>query len=475
MSSPFVRGPVGLLVVVCGLAAGCPPEVPPPAGPPVWTPEVSYPTPEAATVRGLLDRRGLIHAHSVFSHDACDDMPILDNGERDPVCLDDFRRGFCQAGHDFVFLSDHPTHFADGAFPDTLLYDPARGDTLVDRGAGPVANWVGDCDRPGLIIAGTEGETLTVGLEGHVPGDSAARRALYGSRDPAALGTLHDQGALVLLMHTEDETPETLADPGIDGFEMFNLHANTLLNVGNILEVLLRIGDGDPEVAHPDLLALHLVSEDDRYLSKWSKVLAAGHKKVTTMGTDCHRNALPTITADGERIDSYRRMMRMFSNHLLVEPAADGTYDDTHLKAALAAGRLYGAFEYLGYPVGFDYRAETGGTVHEMGETVALDEGAVFQLTLPTIQNLDPTAPQPVFTTRILRATDEGWAEVARGDGDLSYTPDAPGAYRAEVRMIPYHLHQALRADAKLLLVWRFDDEDAADWVWIYSNAIYVE
>ena len=100
-----------------------------------------------------------------------------------------------------------------------------------------------------------------------------------------------------------------------------------------------------------------IFSEDPDYLERWGRVLAAGKSIVTTMGTDCHRNTFTAQLQDGERVDSYRRMMSAFSNHLLVELDEEGRFDDRDLIAALDARRVFGVFEYLGHPVGFDVQA----------------------------------------------------------------------------------------------------------------------
>ena len=72
----------------------------------------------------------------------------------------------------------------------------------------------------------------------------------------------------------------------------------------------------------------------------------------------------------------------------------------------------------------------------------------------------------PLLTTRILRATAQSWVEVASASGDLRFRPSEPGAYRAEIRMRPRHLRQAL------------GDYDAraidGDMVWVYANPIYI-
>src|SRR5262249_5824603 len=153
---------------------------------------------------------------------------------------------------------------------------------------------------------------------------------------------------------------------------MYNLHANTLVGAGGALELVLRFDRGDTTLLHPDLALLNWITEDPRYMSRWGTVLASGQKRVTTMGTDCHRNTFPALASDRERLPRCQRFMIGCSIPHLVRTSADGTWDDRNLKDALKAGRLYGAFELLGYPVGFDYRAEIDKTVHEMGEQLSL-------------------------------------------------------------------------------------------------------
>ena len=99
-----------------------------------WEPGKTFPTPREPNARGLLDRRGLIHAHSVHSHDACDDMPKDDMGNFDTVCDHDFREGLCRSRHDFVFLTDHTGSFSEIEYPDALLYRPLWGDELIEIG-----------------------------------------------------------------------------------------------------------------------------------------------------------------------------------------------------------------------------------------------------------------------------------------------------------------------------------------------------
>jgi hypothetical protein len=428
-----------------------------------WTPGQVFATPTAPNARGLLDRRGLIHAHSIHSHDACDNAPRDDAGVPDMVCDADFRRGLCQSRHDFVFLTDHTGQFDETEFPETLLYRPDAGDMLVERGGEPVANWAGCPDGSrALIMAGCESESMPVGLLHHIPG----RGSVYGSLVPADLLTQQAHGAVSLVAHTENYTPDQLANLPLQGFEMFNLHANTFLNAGTALVLLNDVGNHEPDMIHPDLVFAALITEDPRYLQAWADVMSRGARRVTTMGTDCHRNTFKQLLADGERVDSYRRMMLAFSNHLLVRPKVDGTWADEELKDALRAGRLYGAFEFLGYPRGFDFTAQGASAVGEMGDDVALGTGVTLKVAMPSVQDLDPSVDTPLLTARVLRATSTGWVEVATGNTSLEVPVSMAGAYRAEVRMKARHLRALLGYDRAALV--------EKDLVWIYSNAIHI-
>jgi hypothetical protein len=427
-----------------------------------WVPGEVLPSPTGPTARGLLDLRGLIHEHSVHSHDACDEKPRLPDGGVDLQCLEDFRAGMCASKHDFIMLTDHDTFFAMEEFPDTLLYDASRGDALVERDGIAVANRAGCPDAPPVLItAGCEcGHTMHVGMDGHI-----ADRSLYAPATTEAIEAVKATGGGVsLVSHTEAWTVDQLATLPIDGFEMYNIHANLLLDVTRAIGIIAKANDPDA-LLHPDLVIMPMVTEDPRYVDTWGQVLARGVKRVTTMGTDAHRNSLPLKLPDGERVDSWRRLNIWFSNHLLVEPETDGTWDDRHTEAALREGRLYGVFEYLGYADGFDFRADAGSDTHEMGAEVPLAENPELRVTAPTVRGLDPDAEPPELTVRLLRATDAGWDEVATGAGSIAFAPTQAGAYRAEVRMRPKHLRAHLN-DFEALA-----DED---FVWIYANAIYV-
>ena len=461
------------IVLLLMAALGCGSEdiaATPPSGhvPQGWAPGVSLPGPREVGPRGWIDRRGLIHAHSVHSHDACDGEPR--DEETDAInqpCFDDFRRDLCKSRHDFVMLSDHRDSFTRTEYPDVLLYREELGDQLVERGGKPVASWAGcDGQDPALIMGGAEAGTMPVGLEGHVSAVQSERSDIYGRDDAEAIELLKGGGAVALVQHTETWTPKQLIDLPFDGFEMYNLHQNLQRNFGPALGVLNKI-DATPELLpHSDLVLLPILQEEPDYLATWATVLESGARRVTTAGTDCHRNTFPAKLPDGERIDSYRRMMVWFSNHLLIKPKADGSWDDADLKDALRARRLFAVFEVFGFAQGFDFHASESGSVREMGETAALSEGVELNVSKPGIIDLDPTVEAPDIELRILVARDGAWELVDKGSDDLAFTVTEAGAYRAEVRITPRHLAPYLSS---------YVDQAERQFVWIYSNAIWVE
>jgi hypothetical protein len=427
-----------------------------------WDPATMLPSLPDPNPRGLLDLRGLIHTHSPYSHDACDGEPRNANDVLDGECLQQWRDAACSTNHDYIMLTDHRDSFSRSEYPNVMQYRPDLEDELIFRDDASVANRA-RCDdgHRVVILGGTESAIIAAGLEGHAPG----RGDTYGSTTPDAMQEMRDQGAVLIAQHTEDWDVAELADMPFDGFEMYNLHANLFYRLPEALALLGLVQTGGEGLPHPDLAILPIWAEDPAYMTRWGSVLAGGAKRVTTMATDAHRNTFTDLMEDGERIDSFRRMMRWFSNHLLVTPNPNGTWNDEDLKDALRNGRLYGAFEYLGYPGGFDNYVTAGGTTHEMGDEIQLADGPEIVAVAPEVREIDPDGPQPIITLHVMRAIEDGFEEVADDEGELHYTPTEPGAYRVEVRMTPRHLQPWTGQYTELTEIPR---------VWIYANPFYI-
>jgi hypothetical protein len=304
---------------------------------------------------------------------------------------------------------------------------------------------------------------MPIGLDRHVGDTIEERLAAYNDVSEAGVRALQEAGALVFLHHTEEWELETILDLPIDGIEIYNLHRNLMDGLGEVVNLLIDLGDRPEQVPDVEIGLIAFFQESEADLSRWS-VASEVRRLPGILATDVHRNSLPGEAPDGERLDSYRRLMHWFSNYLLLPP---GEIDDLWaMKEAIGRGRLYGAFDYLGYAEGFDFHALSAGETYEMGDEVPVGADCELELELPRVSGLDPRTPPPRLRGVILRASDGGWGEVAEGESGPVALDAEPGVYRAEVRMVPEHLRAALgeRADEYLR------DER----VWIYSNPISV-
>ncbi len=435
----------------------------PPPGPDAvadlhYNPWEIVPSADIPAPRGWILRRGIIHAHSTYSHDACDGDPFID-GERNEQCFEELREALCTTEQDFIFLTDHDDLFADYEYPEVLLYED--GDTLVERGGLPVANTMDCAGRPVIIAAGTESGTMPIGLEHHVGDTPEERTAAYNDVTREGVQAYRDAGALAFVQHAEEWELDTLIELQLDGIEIYNLHHNMIDALDVVVLMLIDSNDRPWRVPVPELGFIPLWRENEVDIAHWSHLLMI-RRQVGILATDVHRNTLSGESLDGERYDSYRRMMRWFSNYVLLP---SGPVDDAALKQAIGHGRLYGAFDSFGYPTGFDFHARSGGTVYEMGDEVPEGETVELVLSIPGVMHLDPAGPQATIRGRILRASDGEWDEVAEGSEDLSYEA-GPGAYRAEVLIYPEHV--------RLWMGTLADEYLADEKVWIYSNPIYV-
>jgi len=410
------------------------------------------------------DIRGIIHTHSIYSHDACDNNP-----DGNTECLIELREALCSTQQDYLMLTDHSDMFAEHEFPDVLLYLPAEGDELlIDEMGRPFANRI-MCEGGSFvtIMAGTENDIMPVHLHQHPEGSAGDRKALYDRSDPGVVRPLHELGASVIVSHSEGWTPEELIDFAPDGIEIFNIHAaidwdlRPLLGLGPfdfVCPLLAFLFDSAPP--DPDLAIMTFWTDTQAWNQRWDALLAV-QQCYGVAATDAHRNVLPfPLLSDGERIDSYRRMIQFFNNHLLAADTHPGSIED-----ALDAGRSYVAFEYLGIPSGFDFYATDHTTNYTMGDELRWEQGLTIHVQRPDVADLDPLAPQPEITLRLVCVDQGGSHEVARAESDIEYEVPGPGAYRAEVHIIPHHLRPSLGHVADLFI---------HTYPWIYANPIYV-
>jgi len=422
------------------------------------------------SARGLTPARGIIHLHSPFSHDACDGEP-RPGGAVDEVCLARLRAALCVDRIDYAALTDHDDSMADEDF--ATLFAQRDDDDLVLVDGRPIASRI-HCDNGHdvLVSIGGENPLMPIMLDRHVTGTVAERHATYNADTPAAVAAFHDAGGLVWIPHTEQRTTAELVALAPDGLEIYNLHANLdpairrdwlELDPGGAIAAVAEFADTNPGSPEPDLALLAFVEPSLPALARWNELLGMGLRVSGSAGTDAHENALPILLRDGDRGDSYRRMMQWFANVVLV----DAPGDPVAIEAALRAGRMFVVFELMGTPVGFEVHARAGATTVELGGEVPADGGYQLSVTVPTLYAPSPLLPAPSIRARVLRVDASGVTEVAAGAGPTLTAPlDQIAAYRVEVLITPHQLGPYLGRLGPA----------AADRerTWIYANPIYV-
>jgi len=448
------------VLIACGGGGSDPaPELPP------WDPSLPVAR-ELGGERGLVPARGIIHLHSPYSHDACDGQPRDASGVPNEPCLQDLRAALCTTHVDFAALTDHDDTMADEEFP--TLFSMRGSDRPVLVGGEQVASQMTCADGHVVTFTvGGENELMPVMLDRHVTGTIAERHAIYNDETGTATTAFHDAGGLTWVAHTESKTLDLLRTAA-DGIEVYNLHANIDpeirrdflgLDPSSALTEAAEFADTNDGHPEPDLAMLAFLAPNQPAIDKWHTLLGEGRKIPVSAGSDAHQNAIPVTFADGERGDSYRRVLRWFGNLALV---TDPT-DPTAVQTALAEGRMFAAFEILGSPAGFDVRAGTA----ELGGTVA--PGTVLTVRLPTVYRLDPALPAPEIVGHVIHVAPGGTAtEVASGsDPELTVPMSAAGAYRVEITIVPHHLAPYLHDLGPALA--------EAELPWIYASPIYVQ
>jgi hypothetical protein len=426
---------------------------------------------EMGARRGLTPQRGIIHLHSPYSHDACDGEP-RPGGVPDEECLSHLRAALCTTRMDYAALTDHDDTMADEAFE--TLFNMRGGDEPVMNGQGAqIASRLACADAHRvLVMVGGENDLMPIMLDRHVTAaDVTERHAIYNGDDPATAQAFRDAGGLVWMPHAESRTVDHIRTIAPDGMEVYQLHANIdpdirMDHLGlpgyTAIAAVAEFADTAPTAPEPDLAVISFLSPNQPALDRWDQLLGEGLRIVGSGGTDAHENSLPIMLRDGERGDSYRRMLRWFSNVVLTDTPGEAAA----IERDLAAGQAFLAFEIFGTPVGFDAHA-TGGATAELGGEVLATAGATLEVTLPTVYQLDPRVPAPTITGRVWRLSPAGKAMVADGPGPTLSAPlDQPGAYRVEVSITPLHLGANLGHLGTELAEQTY--------VWIYASPIYV-
>lgn len=433
------------------LLLACDPENPVDSAAPVVV-EFSHERPalDESYADGRVARRAIIHLHSPLSHDACDSQ------EMDlQLCLADFRSGLCNAAIDVAFVTDHPSMAAEHPYEE--LFNLQDGDEMIDGVASRITCPSG---FQVTLLPGIEDELMPVALDRHVADSTEENDRIYNEYNEETVLAEIAAGGVVLQAHTEGQTLEDLLDRqawGQSGVEIFNLHAMVDPNKreDNLgldgMGYLLSAGPfiANETAAEPDLVFLAFYEEQTVSLERWD-ALNAEAPSLGTGGTDAHENSLPMLMSDGERVDSYRRMVSWFSNYLVVPDDSPSAYEN-----ALRERQTFLVFDALGFPTGFDVRY---GSESFSATNVAVGDSLV--VTCPTLAATSPRdGDDPSITVSVYR-NGEIWQDEC---GTFPVTD--PGVYRVRVNIVPHHLVGYLDNQAESLV---------HDYPWIYSQAFRI-
>ncbi|MCB9730058.1 MAG: hypothetical protein H6746_16430 [Deltaproteobacteria bacterium] len=480
--------------------------------------DIEPPHPATRAERGLSEVRAIIHLHSGFSHDACDEA-FEKSGEAELPwsCVHRMKAALCREQIAVAFMTDHPSFMRDQPFADLLYAEPEAGDIVLTEGDGTpwgvsfqCPEGQGALDGRMILVVGFEGpHTMPIGLRKHLEDHSLYGIRFSDSTPPADLDALtagvRAAGGRVTIAHSEetDLSWQTIADHDVPAMELYNFHANfnQVLNEGDLFGALSTLDafiDDSPGAPEADLAGLAMLGTyPEAALEKWRRVSVA--RPITAIaGSDVHENVLlpalgpsiildelaldaphvakalevggPLLMGDGERLDAYERIFRWVQNRVLIDGEADPL---AAVEAGIDAGRLIVVFELLGNAVGVDLLAELqDGTLREMGSTVPAGS---------TLWVRSPDAPVPGRNARwtdgsaaelhasVIRTTAEGSETVATLDGPgqwRSLPLDAPGSYHLEVTLRPLHLAASLGPR---------DDLAGFTYRWVETNAIRVE
>ncbi|TNF37361.1 MAG: hypothetical protein EP329_03335 [Deltaproteobacteria bacterium] len=478
-------------------------------------------TPETLEERGYVEVRAIIHLHSAYSHDACDDEGLDDNGTPNWPCIRRMKASLCKEHIGVAFMTDHPSHMNEQPFEDLLYAEEDKGDELLTDDAGVAwgvrfacPDGQGGPDGSTVLVPGFEGtHTMPIGLRQHLE-----MRPDYGISlvDGTSFEAIEDMvadvrasGGMVTIAHSEqDDIPASMIiEHDIPLMELYNFHANFNSVLGENLAtalISLELFLGTTPIPRSDLTALVMLGTYPvKALEKWRTVSAV--RPITAFaGSDVHENVvIPAICAntsncddlaltypnlvralekggnvmlsDGERLDAYERIFRWVQNRVLVTP---GSAMPAGAEEALEAGRNIVVFEVLGDALGASILALTGSEdapeYHDMGSTVTVADGA-------TLWARSPDVPVPgngaywvdgsaaIMSATIYKTDAEGttavqtWSEPGTW---VSLPLDAKGSYHLEVTLIPHHLASELGDMAELC---------EGTYRWVETNAVRVE
>lgn len=280
---------------------------------------------------GLIDLKGVIHAHTNISHDS--------RGTADEII-----RAAQEAGLHFLMTTDHNSK--------RIFTEGPRGkhdNLLIIQGAE--------------IIKGGQ-SLLAINIKEYIEEYTHGPKTIQ-----QIVNEIKSQGGLAFAAH-----PRTFKEwdvEGIDGTEIYDIADIALDQAWKLpliaAEALTSFED------YPDEVLLTLLSRPDRYLSHWDR-LTQKRRLVGIAGNDAHQRFMLL----GKQLDPYQLVFRFVQTHILA-PACE----ETPLLNALKAGHTYFSFSLLADATGFQFTAGNAKDRVIMGDSIPYSPDLVLTAQMP--------------------------------------------------------------------------------------------
>jgi hypothetical protein len=287
-------------------------------------------------VGGYRDFPGVVHVHSLLSHDSKGTM-------------DEIVEGAKQAGLAFVVMTDHhsPKVYRKG-------FEGRFDGILVIRGSEIIKGCYG---RTGE----TCNSLLVLGVKEYI------------DHKPLTMAQIIDrvkqQGGLAFAAH-----PKGFKDwdsPGLDGMEIYDILDDAVDHRWRFPKYFLDIWYSFR--SYPEQVFLSIVDRPDENLKKWDE-FSRQKRWVGLAGNDAHQN----IRVLGRQIDPYGLSFRLVRTHILAAELSE-----PEVLRALAAGHAYVAFDLLSDATGFGFWAEDGAFQGIQGDEVGIAPGLRLMIESP--------------------------------------------------------------------------------------------
>ncbi len=332
----------------------------------------------------------------------------------------DIANAALRAGIDFIVVTDHNVliqgvegYYGDETEGYVLLL---TGEEIHDQARLPQCNH--------MLVYGTETELAQC------------------ADDPQALiDAVNAAGGLSFLAHPNDPPLDIWNEPAIP-WEDLHVQRFTGIEIWNYMSSFKGLLTSRTSTVRSAFQPeQHVVGPYPETLALWDRCLTEGQRVVGIGGADAHGTTYG-VGPISHTVFPYDFLFNCVNTHVLLGQALTGNweYDRAIIYKALAQGNCFVGYDMPGDTRGFRFSAHGQHGTTIMGGSIRLGPGVTLQTLAPSRSHIKIVHEGKVVAESV-------------GRENLTYTAQAPGAYRAEV--------------------WR--DYHKQERAWIFSNPIWIE